>query len=234
MKRDSYIFLAAFFFLLVASVFLILEKVLHSIVFIALALGTVSYKRSNGIVIAAAGLIFLVMIVQYEEMAWYVGLAIMACGICFSFFEMWRSKKNIQNTFLETHPGDKEIKISFAWDPSLVFRARDLFGTYFNPSKRAVKIAVGGKEKLYFYDLSENEFYEITGEIHHPSLFGIAVGSAFLVIAVILLFFASKIVIFVKNSDFLLLTAFITLIVSATSLIIVAATLIYCTISGKR
>ncbi|MBU7026608.1 MAG: hypothetical protein HXS48_06670 [Theionarchaea archaeon] len=169
-KMDLTFFILAIFSLGMAVVSLVFGKFFYFGVFIALSLGITFFRQSRGIVIVSAGLIiFNVSLFKYTPIPWYTGIAIMLAGVCFIFWEMKKMKEEIRRILLKKGHAKNaaDIKISFAENPRYIHTSRKTFGTYFNPRKRAVKVRIRGKEKLFFYDFRKKELYEAREDEDH-------------------------------------------------------------------
>ena len=163
-KIDLVIFLLAMSSCGMAMVSAILGRFFYFGIFLALGLGIGFFRQSKGMVIASAGLfLYTVMLLTFgSTIFWYMTIAVMVFSICFIYWEMRKMKEEIKQTLLDKGyaKSNEEIRISFVENPRYIPIAQKTFGTYFNPTKRAVKIAIGNKTKVYFYDIRKKELHE--------------------------------------------------------------------------
>jgi uncharacterized membrane protein len=98
----------------------------------------------------------------WNKIPWYGGIVVMLSGILILFWERKKLKEKVRKILVEKGLAEdvSDIKVSFLENPRYISLSWRSFGTYFNPSKRAVKVRIGRDEKIYFYDFRKNELNE--------------------------------------------------------------------------
>lgn len=163
-KEDSIMFSFAIFFLVMMMISLIYRDFFSFGIFMAAALGITFLRQSKGLLVMCIGLFIYVMSVfeYWNKIPWYGGIVVMLSGILILFWERKKLKEKVRKILVEKGFAEdvSDIKVSFLENPRYISLSWRSFGTYFNPSKRAVKVRIGRDEKIYFYDFRKNELNE--------------------------------------------------------------------------
>ena len=163
-KEDSIMFSLAIFFLVMMMISLIYRDFFSFGIFMAAALGITFLRQSKGLLVMCIGLFIYVMSVfeYWNKIPWYGGIVVMLSGILILFWERKKLKEKVRKILVEKGFAEdvSDIKVSFLENPRYISLSWRSFGTYFNPSKRAVKVRIGRDEKIYFYDFRKNELNE--------------------------------------------------------------------------
>jgi predicted membrane protein len=163
-KEDSIMFSFAIFFLVMMMISLIYRDFFSFGIFMAAALGITFLRQSKGLLAMCIGLFIYVMSVfeYWNKIPWYGGIMVMLSGILILFWERKKLKEKVRKILVEKGFAEdvSDIKVSFLENPRYISLSWRSFGTYFNPSKRAVKVRIGRDEKIYFYDFRKNELNE--------------------------------------------------------------------------
>lgn len=163
-KEDSIMFSFAIFFLVMMMISLVYRDFFSFGIFTAAALGITFLRQSKGLLVICIGLFIYVMSVfeYWNKIPWYGGIVVMLSGILILFWERKKLKEKVRKILVEKGFAEdvSDIKVSFLENPRYISLSWRSFGTYFNPSKRAVKVRIGRDEKIYFYDFRKNELNE--------------------------------------------------------------------------
>ena len=163
-KEDSIMFSFAGFFLVMMVISLIYRNFFYFGIFMATALGITFFRQSKGLFLMCVGLfIFVISSFGYSNIIpWYGGLVVLLFGMLLIPWEMKKLKGKVRKIIVEQGLAEdvSDVKVSLLENPKYIPWALKTFGTYFNPSKRALKVRIGRNEKIYFYDFRKNELHE--------------------------------------------------------------------------